>query len=123
MIKFLSVLLLGAVAQDAIICGGFIRIPKVERANIELAQIEMRLLGPNNQFIDYIEISENGFYSVEIEEDGLIDYIISIQPKVRGFIANPSQINLKFESKTFDEASAFCNKQLNFSIKRVEDTK
>lgn len=83
----------------------------------------MRLLGPNNQFLDYIEISENGFYSVEIEEDGLIDYIISIQPKVRGFIANPSQINLKFESKTFDEASAFCNKQLNFSIKRVEDNK
>ena len=40
----------------------------------------MKLLGSNNQFIDYIEISENGFYSIEIEDDdsSLIDYIIFI---------------------------------------------
>ncbi|CAD8167424.1 unnamed protein product [Paramecium pentaurelia] len=81
----------------------------------------MKLLGSNNQFIKYIEKSENGFYSIEIQEDPsyFIDYIIFIQTKEKGFVATPSQINLKFHSKSFDEASSFCNKQLNFSIKRV----
>ncbi|CAK85876.1 unnamed protein product (macronuclear) [Paramecium tetraurelia] len=121
------VILVSVVAQDAIICSGFIRILKADRQDINVNQIEMKLLGSNNQFIDYIEISENGFYSIEIEDDGtpLIDYVVFIQPKVKGFVASPSQINLKFQSKTFDEASSFCNKQLNFSIKRapVEEPK
>ncbi|CAD8068359.1 unnamed protein product [Paramecium primaurelia] len=56
----------------------------------------MKLLGSNNLYIEYIEISENSFFSIEIQEDPsyFIDYIIFIQTKAKGFVVMLNQFKI-----------------------------